>query len=62
MLPPLVGVCGLLFFWVALALGTGLLALSIRFSQERSDRAARWLFLGSIAYLPLIWAAMVLDH
>lgn len=62
MLPSLVGVSGLSYFWIALVLGGALLALSVQFSQQRSERAARRLFFGSIAYLPLILAAIVLDH
>lgn len=62
LLPSLVGICGFVYFWVAMVLGAGLLILSLRFSRERSDRAARALFFGSITYLPLILTAMVLDH
>jgi protoheme IX farnesyltransferase len=62
LLPSLVGICGFLYFWIALVVGAGLLILSIRFSRERSDRAARELFFGSIVYLPIILAAMVLAH
>ena len=62
MLPALVGVTGLAYYWFALALGAGLLALAIRFSSQRSDRTARLLFFGSIVYLPLLLITMVLDH
>jgi heme o synthase len=62
MLPALVGVTGLTYYWFALTLGAGLLALALRFSSQRSDRAARQLFFGSIIYLPLLLTAMVLDH
>jgi heme O synthase-like polyprenyltransferase len=44
---------------VALVLDAGLLWLSARFALARTDTAARWLFLGSITYLPLIWIAMI---
>jgi heme O synthase-like polyprenyltransferase len=36
-----------------------LLWLSARFAIARDDRSARALFLGSIAYLPLLWAVMI---
>lgn len=62
LVPSMVGVSGQLYFWLALALGTGLAALAVRFASHRSDRSARTLFYGSITYLPLLWAAMVLDH
>jgi protoheme IX farnesyltransferase len=60
--PTVVGVAGWIYFWIALVLGVVLLVLSARFARERSERAARTLFFASIIYLPLIWAAMVLDH
>jgi protoheme IX farnesyltransferase len=62
LLPALVDVCGLAYFWFALALGIGLLWFALRFSIERSDSAARRLFYGSIIYLPLVLAAMVITH
>ena len=60
--PAFTGVSGWIYFGVALALGAALLVLAARFAATRSETAARWLFFGSITYLPLIWAAMVLDH
>lgn len=60
--PSAVGVAGWAYFWVALVLGVAMLALAARFAAARTDRAAKALFFGSIIYLPLIWAAMVLDH
>jgi protoheme IX farnesyltransferase len=60
--PALAGVAGSAYFWVAAALGAALLWLAVRFNASRTDAAARALFFGSIAYLPLLWAAMILDH
>jgi protoheme IX farnesyltransferase len=60
--PAFTGVAGQLYFVVALVLGTLLLALAARFASTRSDASARQLFFGSITYLPLVWAAMMLDH
>lgn len=60
--PTVVGLAGWVYFWLALGLGAALLLLAVRFAVTRSDGAARALFFGSIIYLPLIWAAMVLDH
>ena len=62
LVPSLVGVAGLAYFWFALALGVSFLALAARFAQVRSEARARALFYGSLLYLPLIWAAMILDH
>jgi heme o synthase len=60
--PAIAGVTGAVYFWNAAALGVALVWLSARFSRTRTDASARALFYGSIAYLPLIWAVMVLDH
>ena len=30
-------------------------------NAARADASARALFLGTIAYLPLLWAAMIVD-
>ena len=62
LVPALVGVAGLAYFWFALALGLSFLVLSARFARVRSEARARALFYGSLLYLPLIWAAMILDH
>ena len=62
LVPTLLGVAGLVYFWIALALGAGFLSLAARFAVTRSEQTARALFYASITYLPLIWTAMVLDH
>lgn len=56
-----VGVSGFVYFWIALVLGLALAWLAFRFASRRSDGRARALFYGSIAYLPLLWAAMIFD-
>jgi protoheme IX farnesyltransferase len=60
--PALVGVSGMIYGTIALVMGVGLLALAIKFAATRSDRSARALFLGSIVYLPLLWAAMIVNR
>ena len=62
LLPALVGVSGLAYFWCALVLGVTFLVLAARFAALRSEGRARTLFYGSLLYLPLIWAVMILDH
>jgi protoheme IX farnesyltransferase len=59
LVPALIAVSGPIYLTVALVLGVALVALSARFARRRDDRSARWLFLGSITYLPLIWIAMI---
>jgi heme o synthase len=58
----LVGVTGWWYGAGAVALGVSLLALSIRLERERSDRAARRLFLASVIYLPLLLGLSVADR
>jgi protoheme IX farnesyltransferase len=60
--PTAFGLSGPTYFAAALALGTAFLALAVRFAARRSTSSARWLFLGSIAYLPLIWVLMIADR
>jgi protoheme IX farnesyltransferase len=60
--PTVIGLSGWIYFSCALVLSCALLTLSIRFAATRSEMSARWLFFGSITYLPLIWAAMILNH
>jgi protoheme IX farnesyltransferase len=62
LLPSVVGITGWRYAAAAIVLGAALLALAVRFARRRSDGAARALFYGSISYLPLVWAAMILDH
>jgi protoheme IX farnesyltransferase len=62
LVPTLVGVSGLVYAGIALVLGLVLCGLAVRFATSRTDIAARWLFLGSIIYLPLIWIAMIADR
>ena len=59
LVPTAIGLSGMPYLAVALGLGIVLLWLAVRFARERSDDSARTLFLASIAYLPLIWIAMI---
>ena len=60
--PSLMGLSGPTYFVVALLLGLGFLFFSLRFAIRRTRRDARSLFLASIAYLPLVWIAMIADR
>ena len=60
--PTVAGVSRLGYLATALAGGALLLWLSIAFASARTDAAARRLFVGSIVYLPVLWAAMILDR
>jgi protoheme IX farnesyltransferase len=58
---PLSGIGGPLYLVGALALGTAFLGLSLLLYVQRTREAARRLFFGSLAYLPLLLALLVLD-
>lgn len=61
-LPAAAGLAGSAYLVVALVLGLGFFLLALAFARARDVRAARRLFLGSVAYLPLVWTAMLLNH
>jgi heme o synthase len=62
LLPTLVGLATAWYLAGAVLLGAVLLSLSLTFSRLRTVDAARRLFYGSILYLPLLWAILVIDH
>ena len=62
LMPSVVGLAGAWYFAGALTLGVVLMLLAVEFSSTRTVAAARRLFLGSILYLPILWALLVGDH
>jgi protoheme IX farnesyltransferase len=60
--PAWVGISGRAYGISAVLLSVALMLIAAQFQRVRTERTARALFLASIAYLPLIWTAMVLDH
>ena len=62
LLPAVVGIADAPYSIVATVLGFGLIALSALFARDRTTKTARHLFLYSITYLPLLWAALVIDR
>jgi protoheme IX farnesyltransferase len=58
-LPAFVGVVSEIFVPIELILGAWYVAMAMRFLQRRNAAAARALFLTSISYLPLLFAALV---
>ena len=62
LLPVAVGLADLPYGVLATMLGAGLIVLSAMFARERTTLSARSLFVYSIIYLPLLWAALVLDR
>ena len=61
-LPTLLGLTGRVYMISAILLGVSFLALGAAMALRRDDRRALRLFLGSVAYLPLLLLMMVLDR
>jgi protoheme IX farnesyltransferase len=61
-LPTRLGLSGSLYLASALTLGALFLALGVAMAFRRDDRSAMRLFLGSVAYLPLLLLTMVIDR
>jgi len=59
--PVVLGLAGLAYLGVALVLGLAMLGLAVRFARRLDRTAARWLFLASVTYLPLVLALLALD-
>ena len=59
-LPAFVGIVSYAYQAIALVLGGLFIAAAMRFLRLRTQSAARLLFIASIAYLPLLLAALVL--
>ena len=62
MMPMGVGLATGRYLVGAITLGALLMFLSVEFSAKRDRPTARRLFLGSILYLPILWALLVFDH
>jgi protoheme IX farnesyltransferase len=61
LLPAVIGQSSPTYFWSALGLGCAFLAPALWLAWRRTDLAARWTVLASVAYLPLLLIALVLD-
>jgi heme o synthase len=62
LLPTLLGLTGSVYLTAAAVLGTAFLGLGVAMAARRDDRRAMRLFLGSVAYLPLLLLMMVVDR
>jgi heme o synthase len=60
-LPWTIGITGVYYLFVALFLSLAFLAAGVRLALTRSNGAARLVFAGSLIYLPVLMAALVLD-
>ena len=61
MAPVFLGRAGVTYFVAALVLGAGFVYRADRLAVHQTNAMARQLLLASIVYLPLIFAALVLD-
>ncbi len=61
LLTTVLGLTGAVYFFGALTLGLGFLALGLALALGRGGRQARRLFLGSVIYLPVLLILMVVD-
>lgn len=57
-----VGLAGSVYLGGALALGIGFAVLAGRFAARRTKPNARWLFFGSLIYLPALWVLMIVNR
>jgi protoheme IX farnesyltransferase len=62
LMPWLIRMSGLLYFFAALALGGTFLAYAIRLYRAYSDQLARATFRFSILYLAALFSALLIDH
>ncbi len=61
LVPTLVGMTGTVYFFGALALTLGYAGTGLWLAARPTDLRARWLFLGSIVYLPALLVLMMID-
>jgi len=61
LMPAVVGLAGGVYFCVALGLGLGLFASSVRLARSRTAVDARRLLIFSLVYLPFLFGTMVAD-
>jgi protoheme IX farnesyltransferase len=58
-IPGYLGVASAIYVPISMALSGSFIAVAMHFHKQRSARAARWLFLASITYLPLLLLTLV---
>jgi protoheme IX farnesyltransferase len=60
--PSMIGISGPMYAWSAVVLGAGFLWLGFRAALVNSSVRAQQLLLGSVVYLPILLALMVMDR
>lgn len=61
LLPSVVGMVGIRYFFGALVLGMILLQVSLWASRDRTNIRAKWLMHATVAHIPLLLGLMILD-
>ena len=61
LLPAVIGMAGILYFFGALVLGMILLQVSLWASRERTNIRAKWLMHATVVHIPLLLGLMILD-
>src|SRR4029077_2784936 len=61
LLPSVIGMAGIRYFFGALVLGMILLQVSLWASRERTNVRAKWLMHATVAHIPLLLGLMILD-
>lgn len=61
LLPAVIGMAGIRYFFGALVLGMILLQVSLWASRERTNFRAKWLMHATVAHIPLLLGLMILD-
>jgi len=61
LLPAVVGMAGVHYFFGALLLGLALLQVSLWTAREQTNRSAMWLMHSTVIHIPLLMGLLVLD-
>lgn len=61
MLPSILGLTGILYFYGAMVLGLALLQVAVWSSRSRSNQSAKWLMHATVVYLPFLLGLMIYD-
>ncbi len=62
LVPTMVGMCGMVYFWGALLAGVVFLGFGVALVIGRTRRHARAMFFASLVYLPVVYLLMLVDN
>lgn len=61
LLPSVVGLAGVRYFFGAVVLGLAFMQVAVWASREKTNQRAKWLMHASVVYLPLLFGLMLFD-